>query len=80
MTAEEIELVGDEGLVGGAVVDVEVVDAGVGAQLPHGSAPRGGDRGARPSDAVGLADANEPGTVEAGGVAGGPVGAPEQPA
>jgi hypothetical protein len=33
--AEEVEFVRDHGLVLGPVVDVEVVDAGIGAQLAH---------------------------------------------
>lgn len=35
---EEGELVGDDGLVGWAVVDVEVIDAGVGVELAVGAA------------------------------------------
>ena len=37
MAAEEVDLVGDHGLVLGAVVDVEVVDARVGPQLACGA-------------------------------------------
>ena len=80
MAAQEGELVGDDGLVRRPVVDVEVVDAGIGAQLAPWRPLRRRDRRPRPGNAVGLADADQPGAVEAGGVPGRPVGAPEQPA
>ena len=66
---QEGELVGDDGLVLGAVVDVEVVDAGVGAQLAERRAARRLDRRARPRDLVGLADADKPRAVQRRGVA-----------
>ena len=76
VAAQELDLVGDDRLVLGAVVDVEVVDAGVGAQLAQRRAPGGGDRRARLGDPVGLADADQPGAVQRRGVAGGRKGRP----
>src|SRR6187551_4019911 len=80
MAPEEVQLVGDERLVDGTVVDVEVIDAGISPQLALRGAAGGGNRRAGLGDAVGLADADEPGAVQLGGVASGSVGAAEQPA
>src|SRR5689334_13046079 len=80
MATQELELVGEERLVRGAVVYVEVADAGIGTQLAPGRPPRRGDRRAGPGDAVGLTDADEPRAVQPAGVASRPVWAPEQPA
>lgn len=66
---EELELIGDELLVHRAIVDVEVIDAGVGAQLAFGRSPGRGDSGTRPGNAVGLADADQPGAMKLGGMA-----------
>ena len=52
MAAEELDLVGDHRLVLGPVVDVEVVDAGIGAQLAEGRPFR---RVARPGPAIAAA-------------------------
>jgi len=63
-----------------AVVDVEVIDFRIGAQLTEwGSACRG-DRGPKFGDSVGLADTTEPRTIQLGGLAGRTVRKAEQPA
>src|SRR6188474_308287 len=80
VAAKEVDLVGDQRLVLRAVVDVEVIDTRVGAQLALRRPPCGGDRGVGPGDAVGLANANQPGAVELGRVPDRPVGPAEQPA
>ena len=80
MTAEESDLVGNHRFELGPVVDVEMVDTGVGAQLSERGTPRRRDRRTGLGDPVGLADAEQPGAVEIGGVAGGVVGGAEQPA
>ena len=80
MAAKEGELVGDDRLVLRAVVDVEVIDAGIGAQLAERGPPRRRDRRSRLGDPVGLADADQPGAVQVGGVAAGTEGSAEQPA
>jgi hypothetical protein len=80
VATEEIELVGEERLVCGAVVDIEVIDSRVGAELTERRLAGGGDGGAGPCHAIGLADADKPGAMETPRVPGGSEGRPEQPA
>src|SRR4051812_21961463 len=77
---EELDLVRHDRLVRRAVVDVEVVDAGIGAQLSEWGTAGGGDRRAGLGDAVGLADADQPWAMQLPRVPGGSVRPPEQPA
>jgi proteasome assembly chaperone (PAC2) family protein len=76
---EECELVADDGLVFGAVVDVEVIDSGVETQLAVRGAPGGGDGRGRSGDLVGVADADQPWAVQVLGVATWVERAAEQP-
>jgi hypothetical protein len=80
MAAQEGQLVGHDRLVVRAVVDVEVVDARIDAQLPEEGATSRLDRGAGAGDLVGSADADQPRAVQSRGVDGGTVGLAEQPA
>lgn len=65
MPLEELDLVSDNGLMLGAVVDVEVIDAWISSQLPQWRPASGPDRNARCRHPVGLADANQPGAMKA---------------
>jgi hypothetical protein len=69
VAVKESELVGDDCLVLWAVVDVEVVDARVVAQLAVRGALRGVDRWLGFGHLVISADADQPGAVQRGGVA-----------
>ena len=79
MPAEEVDLVGHDSFVLSAIVDVEVIDAGMDPQLTARSLIRGLDGGAGPGDLVGLGDADEPRAMQRFGVAGRTVGLAEQP-
>jgi hypothetical protein len=80
MALEELKLVGDDRLVLRAVVDVEVVDARVDAQLTLRGAPWRIDRRPGLGDLIASGDADQPGAVQRGGVANRTVRGPQQPA
>lgn len=65
MSPEELDLVGDDGLVLGTVVDVEVVDAWVGPQLSQRRLAGSPNRNARRRHPIGLANTNQPGAMKA---------------
>ena len=64
MTSEECELIGHHGFVLRAVVDVEVIDARIGAQLTVRRAPSGFDGGGRLGHLVRLTYTHQPGAVK----------------
>src|SRR4051794_31747285 len=78
--AQEGDLVGEDRLVLGPVVDVEVIDPRIDAQLTEWSAAGRRDCLGGPGDAVGDADADEPGAMQVRCVVAGAKRRAEQPA
>ena len=80
MAAHERELIGDELLVVRSLVDVKVIDAGVGAQLAQRSAIR--RRDCRPwlGDLVALTDTDKPWAMQSTRMACRPIGPAKKPA
>lgn len=68
MASQERKLVSHELLVGRTVVDVEVIDAGVGVQLAQWGAAGCGDRRPRLGDLIALAYTDKPGTMQFSGM------------
>ncbi len=79
MAAKKGELVREDGLVPRPVVDIEMIDSPIGAELTEWGPTRGCDRGPRRGDPVGLANANEPRAMQLGGMTGRPIRTAEQP-
>ena len=68
VSAKKGDLISHHSLVLRAIVDVEVINVGVGAQLSKPGAARGGDCRTRWGHSVGLPDADKPWALQSGGV------------
>ncbi len=77
MATKEGNLVSDDLLVLRAVVDIEVIDTRIGTQLTERGSACGCDRGPRLGNLVGLADTNEPRTLQPAGQTARTVGQPQ---
>jgi hypothetical protein len=79
MASQEPEFVGNDRFVLGAVVDIEVVDSRVHAQLAVRSTPRRLDRRRGLGHLIAFGDADQPRAMQRGGVPDRAIGRPEQP-
>ena len=71
---KKLDLIRDHCLVGRAVVDVEVIDTGIDAELTLRGLARGVNCRPRLSDLILCSNANQPGTVKRGGMLDRPIG------
>ena len=76
---KKLDLVGDHGLVRWSVIDVEMIDAWIDAELTFRGSSRCLDCGARLGNLIVRGDTNEPGTVKGGGMLDWTIGRSQQP-
>jgi hypothetical protein len=79
MALEKLNLICDQGLVHGTIVDIEMIDTRVRAQLAQGRAARGGDCRTGSGDAISLSYADEPRAMQPCRLTSGSVGPTEKP-